>query len=236
MSESSEEVSLAQKQKHLKREQTSPTAHTPTPVASMDAPARLDVSSPPELTSRQLKRRKEAEGKLANIAKRWQVDMDWLRTRFGNDILQTTHFTMALQRWIDAHPTMSAQTAFDHIKRRRDLRRSGALSGPGLVKSTLWQAVDLRLDEEEDASSVSATARTVLQRQKLLDSRLENVAGRWKVDMNWLTTKFDREILQTQHFNKTLYKWVEAHPTISAQTALEHFERRRELRRSGSWE
>ena len=44
MSESSEEVSLAQKQKHLKREQTSPTAHTPTPVASVDD--RLDLMYP----------------------------------------------------------------------------------------------------------------------------------------------------------------------------------------------
>lgn len=280
VSESSDEFTLAQQHKRVKVERTSLNAQTSTENA-------------------QKKRSGPQPSRLANIAKDWDVDVDWLSTTFGDEILQQAYFVSTLRKWIKAHPTMPAQDALVHFHRRRNIRLSGKVRRQGKAPMHAWTAADLRMDGEDDddddndggsdedeatfasttvpttmpsvsaalrssrsarpdtscqtsplVASVAARAhgsesgpndahdegRRILERQqrrRMLDSRLENVAQMWKVDMNWLTTRFDDDVLHTQRFILTLHKFVTDHPKISAQNAFEHFQRRRDLRRTG---
>jgi len=276
VSESSDEFTLAQEHKRVKVERTSLVAQTSTETA-------------------QKKRSGPQPSRLANIAKDWGVDVEWLSTTFGDEILQQAYFVSTLKRWIKAHPTMPAQDALAHFHRRRNIRLSGKVRRQGKAPMHAWTAADLRMDGEDDddegdsdddeatlasttvpmtMTSVSAALRTsrsarpdtssqtsplvasvaaqahgsesgpnvvhderrrILERQqrrRMLDSRLENVAKMWKVDMDWLATRFNDDVLHTQSFILTLHKFVTDHPTLSAQNAFEHFQRRRDLRRS----
>jgi len=155
---------LVQKQKRLKISETSSTAGMAGPITSVASTPQARVSSQRRGSSQPQnegkKGRKGREPKLARIAKDWGVDTDWLSTKFGDDILQTVRFKNELHRFIKEHPTMPAQVAFEHFRRRRDLRRSGKLIMTGPKTSNLWQAADLCLDEEDDETSTSTTAPT----------------------------------------------------------------------------
>lgn len=227
-------------------------SHTTPLAASVAAQAQSPASATDDLRrqEKEATRRKALDSKLENVAEMWKVDMNWLTTRFNDDVLHTKHFIVTLHAFVKEHPTISAQTAFEHFQRRRDLRRSGSLgSYNNMNPANLWQAVDLRLDPEDSASSASATAPKAVKPvplsssdedasreakdRRLLESKLTSISERWNVDMEWLNSRFGEEILQTKHFVAELQRWINGNPTVPAQTAFEHFQRRRDLRRSG---
>jgi len=131
VSESSDEFTLAQEHKRVKVERTSLVAQTSTETA-------------------QKKRSGPQPSRLANIAKDWGVDVEWLSTTFGDEILQQAYFVSTLKRWIKAHPTMPAQDALANFHRRRNIRLSGKVRRQGKAPMHAWTAADLRMDGEDD--------------------------------------------------------------------------------------